>query len=222
MKIIKRMKIFTIIVAALLLSTTCNAEIIDGLAARVGDRVITIKEVITEYQIASILKKGKRSVDIPPAAPFRRDILDQIINRELIYREAANVKSFSARVDIFDEMLGFEEKFTYSEQFSRFMSREGLTADDLADRFLKIKAGSSYLAEKLPHMVSVSLKEVEDYYYREEKGEFSGKKFEDVKGEIREHLLKSKGASALDKWLSGLRKRANILYFKLPPLEPPP
>lgn len=211
------MKIFIIIAVTFFLNKPCNAEIIDGLAARVGDRIITIKEVITEYKIAYILQQRKKTVRNLPAASFSRDTLDQMINRELIYREAINAKSFSEQVDIFEEMIGFEEKFSNSEVFNSFMNREGLSADHLADRFLKISVGSTYLAEKLPHMVSVSLKEIENYY-KMKTDLFSDKKIQDVEEQIRRYLLEKKRANSIDKLISSLRKQADIFYFKLPPL----
>ncbi len=211
------MNIFIIIAAIFLLNEPCHAEIIDGLAAKVGDRVITIREVITEHKIATILQQGEKTVGSSPDASFSRDTLDQMINRELIYREAINIKSFSTQVDIFEEMVGFEKKFIYPEELNRFMNREGLMADDLADRFLKISVGSAYLAEKLPYMVSVSPKEVENYY-NQERHLFSDKEFKDVEKQIREYLLGKKKTKAIEKLISSLRKQADITYFKLPPL----
>lgn len=193
-----------------------SAEMVDGIAAEVGDRIITVSEVLTEAKIMKILEMEKGTVTIPVVILFDREVLDQMINRELVFREARRLKNYSEGFEILDEVLEFEEMFRDTADFNRFMEIEGLIIDDLSERFIREKTVSAFVAERLSLMATVSGKEVEDYY-RGNIDAFTGMEFEDVKDRIRAVLSGKKGEAVLEEWLADLKRRNDVRYFKLPP-----
>lgn len=194
--------------------SVARAEIVDGVVATVGERVITLSEVMTEAKMEKVFQSERRSISLPVTASFSREILDQMIYRELVYREAKKTRAFGDDVNFLDEMLNFEGKFQRQIDFYTFIEREGLNVGDVAERFLKARAAIEYMAKRLSLMSTVSRKEVEEYYL-EHKSSF-GKGVKGSGVEIREILMKKKMARSLDKWMLTLKKNGNVRYFTTP------
>ena len=203
-----------------LVLSVAKAEIVDGVVATVGEKVITLSEVMAEAKIVKISHSKKRSVSLPIEVSYSAEILDQMINRELVYLEAKKVRAVLEDVDLLDEMLDFEEKFQSQTHFYDFLEREGLKVEDMAERFLKKRVGMKYVAKRLSLTATVSKKEVEDYY-RDNRA-YEGVEMKDAEAEIKEILMKEKMKRSLDEWLSTLRKRGKVQYVKLPLYFPSP
>ena len=194
--------------------SVARAEIVDGVVATVGERVITYSEVMTEAKVERVFQSEDRSLSLPITASFSREILDQMINRDLVYREAKKIRALGEDADFLDEMLAFEGKFQRQIDFYAFIDMEGLKVEDLAERFLRDRVAMDYMAKRLSRMSTVSRKEVEDYYFENKASYSKGVYGSGV--EIRAILMKKKMARSLDQWMLTLRKQGNVRYFTIP------
>ncbi len=211
------------VVALLLLvaTTTASAEVVDGIAAEVGGRIITISEIVTETKVMKILSSRKGSITLPVEATPSRKVLDQMINRELVYMEARRLRDFGKDVDVLDDIQRFKEKFRNPADLGTFLEGEGLTPDDLAERFRKERIVSVLIADRLTLMATVSVKEVMDYY-SEHMERFADRDISEVEEEIRREISKRKGEAAIEEWLSDLKERHGVRYLGFPPFQSPP
>ena len=208
------MKVLLPFIALCLLSTPANAEIVDAIVATAGERIITFSEVMTEAKIIKVMRSKTRSVSLPLRVSYSEEMLEQMINRELVYLEAKKTQSALEDAHIIDEMLAFKDHFQIQAAFYHFLKGEGLEVDDLAERLLKEKVSAAYVSRRLSLMASVTQKEIEDFF--ESSREYEGRELKDVENEIRQKLLGEKMEKSLDEWLLSLRKRGKVRYFKGP------
>ena len=193
---------------------------LDMIAATVGDEVITVGEVITESRLMTVLAAADASVSLPVPGAFKKDVLDMMINRMLVSREAAKFREEEKDTASLDELLAFEKKFAYAGEVSLFLKQEGLTAGELAKRFAVERQVSFFISEKIAVSVHVTAEEIEAFFSQNE-AYFQGESLWDVKNEVKEILVKRKSGQFLDKWLSDLRGRGKIRYFRVTPFEEP-
>ncbi|MDH3974001.1 MAG: hypothetical protein OEV42_06960 [Deltaproteobacteria bacterium] len=193
------------------------AVTVESIAATVEDRIITTGEVITESKILAIYEAQRAR--LPIRGIFSMGLLNQMINRELVYREAVRAKFDSGERDVIDEMLYFEEKFSKPEEFSLFLEEEGLLLGDIVEWLHKRQVTLAYINEKISVMSYIGARDVEKYY-REHSENFEGRPFEEVEDEIRLQLLAKKGEEYLVEWISDLRKRGKVKYFIIPQDQP--
>ncbi|MBE9502859.1 MAG: SurA N-terminal domain-containing protein [Proteobacteria bacterium] len=208
------MKVLLSLFALCLLSTPANAEIADAIVATAGERIITFSEVMTEAKIVKVMRSKTGSLSLPLRVSYSDEILEQVINRELVYLEAKKIQADLEDTHIIDEMLAFKDKFQSQAAFYRFLKEEGLEVDDMAERLLKEKVSAAYVSRRLSLMATVSKKEIEDFY--ESSSEYEDLDLKDVEREIRQKLLSEKIEKSLDEWLLRLRKRDKVRYFKGP------
>jgi len=216
--LIKLLFFFMLFIA---LTAPSGAEIVDGIIAEAGSHIITISDLSTEARISKIIKSEEGTITSPiRIPPIGNNLLEQIINRELVYQEAGRLKIFDENIDIIDEMLDFEKRFITPDGFNSFLKTEGISLDDLAERFLKEKTSRKFVEKKILQM-SIPLKtSISDndivLYYNENIDLFGSRKIDDVKKEIRSALLNEKIEKELKSWLTDLKRRAKVKYVKAP------
>ncbi len=221
---------FTLYIASLFLilpATSSPAGIVDGKVAEVGRQVLMLSDLASEVKIREVLKEETATVTVAKEASFDlKEVLEQAISRELVYQEARRLKLFDERIDILDEMLYFENRFATPDHFNAFLDGEGMSIDDLAERFRKEKAAREFIEKKITQMrLSFSAlirEEAIRQYYDDHAGSFSDKKLGEAKEEIRGLLLDRKIDAAIEEWLSDLRRRGKVKRFRLPGSEPLP
>ena len=85
------MKTALLIVSAAMAGTVC-AAMLDGLAAKVNDTVITVGDVMTEIQRSPRLRGHFAASGAEDAAKLYSETLDMLIDRKLILQAAAEKK----------------------------------------------------------------------------------------------------------------------------------
>lgn len=204
----------TILVFALLLNPHLTMAItVESIAATIESRIITTGDVVAESKIIKV--HSSAGVTLPIEGSFSRELLDQMINRELVYREAVRANFESDGDSFIDDMLQFEKKFSKPEEFPLFLKEEGLLLGDIVEWFHKRQVTMAYINEKISLMSYIGALDTEKYY-REHPDLFEGRPFEEVESEIRARLLQKKGEVFLEEWIKDLRQRGKVQYFIIP------
>jgi len=190
-----------------------TAATVESIAATVEDRIIMTGDVITESKLLNIHES--EYISLPIEGTFSMGLLDQMINRELVFREAMRSRFDSGERDVIDDMLHFEKKFINPEEFPLFLKEEGLILGDIVEWFHKKQITMAYINEKISLMSYVGALDVEEYY-KENEESFEGLPIKAVENKIRALLVQKKGEVFLEKWIGDLRKRGNIKYFIIP------
>lgn len=132
--------------------------------------------------------------------------LDQMITEKLILQEARkkNIKIETKEID--QQVEEIKKQFPDEATFQQNLAENNVTLDYLKDQ-LKLELIVKKLLEK---ELKVTDKEIEDYYKQNKDTVYRGKKFEEVKDEIKEQLeLQSLSVKSQD-LLEELRKKAKI------------
>lgn len=200
------------------------AEVVDGKVAEVGHQLLTLSDLASEAKIREVLQQETGTVSKAERVSFDlKEALEQAISRELVYQEARRLKVFDEGIDILDEMLHFEERFASPDDFNAFLEKEGMSIDELAERFRKEKTARRFVEKKIMQMRmsfrTLIKEETINKYYDDHLDTFSERKIDEVKAEIRALLLNEKIGAAIEEWLSDLRSRGKVKQFKLPGSE---
>jgi peptidyl-prolyl cis-trans isomerase SurA len=108
-----------------------SAEVINGIACKVGSAIITVNEFNTAYDQ---LRAQARMFGVP--VPGKREVLDGLIDNLLILQEAEKrgvVVSKSELNDIIQE-IKTQNNFT-DEEFELQLRQEGLTIEELQEQY---------------------------------------------------------------------------------------
>lgn len=106
--------------------------LIDGVAAVVGRRVITLREVETEGQLLLVQRVGERRTDGPVDDAFRKSVLDYLIVQELLALEARRGYGIVVReAEVEQEVIRFQNKFKDLQVYRNTLSSLDISEESL-------------------------------------------------------------------------------------------
>lgn len=159
-------------ISACFLSSGIFAEriLIDGVAAVVGRRVLTLREVDAEGRMILIQRAGAQGADREMDDAFRRSVLEYLIVQELLVQEARRGYGIVIReADIEVELNGLQTKFESPEAFQKATSQLGLSEENLRATFRRELIVKAFLNQVLDFETEISNREAATYL-REHQG----------------------------------------------------
>lgn len=146
-------------------------ELVDRIAAVVGNEVILTSELTTQVQMAGF-QSGRRPKSEAELEQMQKEVLQQMISEQLFLIEARKDTSIKVRSEEVDQALDEQvarvaARFNSSDEFVAALAQEGLTLRDLKKRYrgdLENQMLKQRLIQKKLADVSVSRHEVEDFY----------------------------------------------------------
>ncbi len=152
-------------------SLLADREKVDRIVAVVGNEPILASELATQMQMVA-LQTGRQPKSQAEVDAFKKEILEQMVSDRLFLLEAKKDTSISVRPEEIDQALDDQiakvaARFKSNEDFLAALAQEGLNLRDLKKRY-RSDLESQFLKQKLIqkklYSVSVSRKEVEDFY----------------------------------------------------------
>ena len=111
--------------------TTVTAEIINGIACKVGRDIITVNEFNTTYE-----KLKTRAYMYGMPVPDRQEVMDGLINKLLVEREAERRGIVVTKSELDEVIADIKKQSNLSdEEFNSQLEQEGLTEQDLRDQY---------------------------------------------------------------------------------------
>ncbi len=154
---------------AVVFSGTVSGEVVERIAAIVGDRVILVSELANQLQLIMMQTGADADFDADEAA---KEILNEMVNDELILSAARGDTLITAppaevQAAMDEHMASLIARFPSEEAFLEQLRREGWTKrgyekrlrSQIKDQVLKQKIISQKLSQ-----VTVSRQEVEEFY----------------------------------------------------------
>ncbi len=184
-----------------------DAVVVDGIAARIEDDIITESEV-RELSGFQELVEGH-------AAP-RKKALDELIDQWII-RTEANVALFPhpSEADVDRELERLQQQFASAEAFHARLRELGL--DETAVRRLLRQEFflTRFLDYRFRPTEQIDRKQVEDYYQQELAPKLAARSqplppLEDVENQIREVLTQREISGRATRWLEDSKSRLKI------------
>lgn len=141
---------------------------------------------------------------------YGQTVLDEMVNERLLGQLAKKEGITVTSEDIQKERDALKERLGGEENLQTALQQYGLTEADLNSQ-ITLKLYQQRLAEKL-FKVEVSDEEVKTFF-DDNKTLYEGKKFDDVKGEIKESLKQQKLQQEFSQWFEEQRKAAQIQTY---------
>lgn len=157
---------------------------------------IVNKSPISRFELNQVLAKR-----------YGKAILDELINERLLLQAAKENKVEISEKDIDAEITKLEETLGGKENLNTAMEQYGLSADDLRTQ-IRLRLLQTRLADKVV-TVEVSEEEIKKSF-DDNKALYEGKKFDDVKEQIRAELLTQKSQQEFGRWFQEYKAKAQI------------
>jgi len=184
-----------------------NAVVVDGIAARIEDDIITESEV-RELSALQELIEGH-------AAPPKK-VLDELIDQWII-RTEANVALFPhpAEVEVDRELERLQQRFKSAEAFDARLHELGLDKAAVGRLLRQELFFTRFLDYRFRPTEQVDRKRIEDYYHQEFAPQLAGRgqplpPLEEVENQIREVLIQREINNRATRWLDDSKSRLKI------------
>lgn len=139
-----------------------------------------------------------------------KQILDNLVTNSIILQEAKKEKVTVTSQEITDQVNKISDNLkTQGQDIDTALSAQGMTRNDLTDQ-VKLQLLVQKMAGK---DVTVSDKEVEDYFTQNKSSYPKNAKLADYKTEIQSSLKQQKINEAITAWIANLKSKAKINYF---------
>jgi peptidyl-prolyl cis-trans isomerase SurA len=170
-----KLRLYLIVLTLVLAGVGVRAEHekIDKIVAVVDNDVILASELANQMQMVAF-QTGRQPKTEAEIEAFKKEVLDQMVSDKLFLIEAKKDTSISVRPEEIDQALDEQvakvaTKFGSNEEFLTALAHEGLSLRELKKRYRTDLEGQflkQRLIQKKLYTISVSKKEVEEFYAR--------------------------------------------------------
>ena len=205
------MRILTLCLITLTLSSPARADVIDRILATVGGALILQSDAVAAARLGF--------VELPAQGDRLQFTLDRLIERRLMLIEVDRYAPPEPPRPVLDErMQQIDQRIGSGERLDAILRETGFTVEQLrlyVRDDLRIEA---YVQQRFGTAYRPSDEEVVAHY-RSHESEFTkdGKvlPFETVRDLARSSLITERQAAAVREWMAGLRRRTevNVLYL---------
>ena len=205
------MRILTLFLITLTLSSPARADVIDRILATVGGALILQSDAVAAARLGF--------VELPAQGDRLQFTLDRLIERRLMLIEVDRYAPPEPPRPLLDErMQQLDQRIGSGERLDAILRETGFTVEQLrlyVRDDLRIEA---YVQQRFGTAYRPSDEEVVAHY-RSHESEFmkDGKvlPFETVRDLARSSLITERQAAAVREWMAGLRRRTevNVLYL---------
>lgn len=154
-------KVIILFLFIFLTLTPVYAEIVNGIACKVGDSIITINEFETAYE-----SEKSRAAFFGEGTPDKSSVMDMLIN-DLLVKMEAEKKGIVITEEELDEIIeNIRKQNNLSmEEFQRELKRENITLDELKEDYkkdiLKMRLISQMASQRIN---SITEEEIKRFY----------------------------------------------------------
>ncbi len=179
-------------------------------AAVVNDTAITFNELNAAFSnMASQYDPAvMQEMDESTLLFFRRMVLENLINNELLYQEAQSRRIRVPDAEVNQQVDRFRESFPSSEDWNRFLRFQGISLRDVREAFRR-QLMIEYLVNSLAEDIVIPDEEIENYY--QDNQEIIERPFEEVEKQIREFLQQERQQNRLERLLAELRENSEVI-----------
>jgi peptidyl-prolyl cis-trans isomerase SurA len=193
-----------------------RAEIIDRIAASVGNRVITTSDLDREIRVSALLNGV--APDLSPTA--KHDTLERLIEQKLVRNELESARYPSPTpAEVEPELAQFKKKFFKDDAaYQQALTAAGIIEKDVRDELLWQRSLLLFIEVRFRPGVQVTDQEIQDYFDQTvapaARLAHPGQpvKLEDYRDQIEEKLIGQKVDAEMDRWMAAARKRNQIVY----------
>ena len=203
-----------VFVIAAALAAAAPADIVDRIAASVGNRVITKTDVEREIRVAAFQDAVKP--DLGPE--HKQAVLQAMIEQKLIQRELENSRyPLPEAAELAPAIEKFKkEHFKDDADYQHSLAEYGITEQDFTSELLWQRTLLLFIEVRFESGVQLTEQDITDYFEKTVKPAAEKAHpgvpvlLEDFRSQIEEKLAGERANRQLDTWLSEARKRTDI------------
>jgi len=207
------MRRFLLLMMVLLFSTAIFAEegweLVDGILAKVDDKVITLSEVRAER---AILRWGGEEDALATG-----EVVRELVKRALIVSEASKLRLTATEDEVRGELAVLAGAGGPPSLFWKKMADIGFTRVEVEERARAVTLVARYLAFR-KETTYVSESDVRKYY-SDKADELGEKSLAEARDEVRERLAEEKYSVELKEWVEEQVQRGRVRIMSLPGLN---
>jgi hypothetical protein len=205
-----------VLAIATLAAAAAPAEILDRIAANIGQQVITNSEVTREIQVTALIEGTAPDF----GAENRRRVLDRLIDQALVRRE---VEFTRFQLPSTEEVQGLlkqvKDRFPDQASYQAALNKHDITEQDLIGHLRWQLAMLRFIEYRFRPAVQLTEPTIRREYRRQirawrEKNEGEAPSLEKIRPEIEKILRQQLTDSALDRWLGEVRTQNTIIYHE--------
>ena len=134
------------------------------IVARVGKDAFTRSDLLNASQQAAAQSVQAGSPPPAPTLPFFREVLDNLVVRQLLYVDAKAQGITASDADVNRRIAEIKKHFPDAKKFAEALATQGITEKALADNARTILSVDRYVAEKFASKVQVTEADVRSFY----------------------------------------------------------
>ena len=195
-----------------------SCEIIDRIAASVGNRVITASDLDRQIRVAAFSDGVK-----PDFSPeHKKATVNAMIEQKLVESELANSRypmpDPAELVPAIDKFR--KEHFKDEADYQASLAAYGITEDDFKELLLWQRTLILFIQVRFETGVQLGAGEVEDYFTNTVKPAAEAARpgqiitLEDFRDQIERTLTGRKADAQMDQWLRDVRRRTNVVIHE--------
>jgi parvulin-like peptidyl-prolyl isomerase len=197
------------------LAMAARGEIIDRIAASVGNRVITASDLDRELRVAAFQDGVK-----PDFSPARKQAaVEAMIEQKLIQAELANSRyPLPDPAELAPAIEQFKRAhFKDDEQYRAGLAEYGITEEDFKELLLWQRTLLLFIQVRFETGVQLGAQDVEDYFTKTVKPAAEAAhpgqpvSLEDYRDQIERTLTGRRADQQMDIWLRDVRRRTNVV-----------
>jgi len=211
------LKLSTTLLTLTLIASAAHAEIIDRILAVVEDQLITLSDV------RGVIRLGLETV--PPTNDEIAAGLDQLIERQLMLMEVERFAPPEPPPEAVELRLNaVRARLPDALAFETTLHQIGWPEDAVRRYIRDTLRIESYVQQRFTAAIQPSDDEIVAYYRLHADDFTKGgvlAPYADVRTQVRAQLVEERRTALVRDWLSGLRRRANLLLLYLPAAATP-
>ncbi len=206
------------LIGGLAIAMAARGEIIDRIAASVGNRVVTTSALDRQIRVTAFQDGVK--LDFSPA--HKRAMLESMIEQNLVQLELANSRyplpdpaELAPAIDEFKK-AHFKDEAAYHAALAAY----GITEDDFKELLLWQRTLLLFIQVRFETGVQVSPGEVEQYFAKTVKPAAEAAhpgqpvSLDDYRDQIERKLTGQRADQQMDIWLRDVRKRTDVVVHE--------
>ena len=206
------------LIGALALAMAARGEIIDRIAASVGNRVITASDLDRQIRVAA-LQDGVKP-DFSPAR--KRATAEAMIEQKLIRTELANSRyPLPDPAELAPAIEQFKKAhFKDDQQYRATLAEYGITEEDFKELLLWQRTLLLFIQVRFESGVQLGAQDVEEYFAKTVKPAAEAAHpgqpvlLEDYRDQIERKLIGERANQQMDIWLRDVRRRTDVVLHE--------
>lgn len=192
----------------------CRGEIIDRLAATIGQQVITDQQVIEQTRLTAAIE----GTPVDLSVENKRKVLDRMIEQALVRKEIEFTKFPSAAPSETAPLLKqVKDRYPNDEAYRRALGEYGVSEQALEQYLVWQMTFLRFVEYRFQPSVQITETEIQQEYRRQRATMIANRQnpptLDQMRPQLEKVIRQRLTDAALDRWLGEMRTQYEILYY---------